>query len=93
MDILLEVLKWIIIVLLAGFIGQFGKSLGLHVLDFIKNRKKKSASTELIDTERAGRQDIVSLREKEILLKDAKKAKKAQLKAIKKSKKSQMESS
>ena len=46
MDILLEVLKWIVIVLLAGFIGQFGKSISLHIIDYFKKRKVKRTPTE-----------------------------------------------
>ena len=46
MDILLEVLKWVIIVLLAGFIGQFGKSISLHIINYFKKRKAKCISTE-----------------------------------------------
>ena len=41
MDTLLEVLKWIIIVLLAGSIGQFGKTMSLHIVNYFKKRKKK----------------------------------------------------
>ena len=36
MDGFLEALKWVLIVLLAGFIGQFGKSLSTHVIDYLK---------------------------------------------------------
>jgi len=46
MDILLEVLKWVIIVLLAGFIGQFGKSISLHIIDYFKKRKANRTLTE-----------------------------------------------
>ena len=46
MDILVEVLKWIIIVLIAGFIGQFGKSISLHIIDYFKKRKATRTSTE-----------------------------------------------
>ncbi|MCX5904085.1 MAG: hypothetical protein NTV89_11575 [Proteobacteria bacterium] len=44
MDGLLEALKWILIVLLAGFIGQFGKSLSTHILDYFKKRKLRHAA-------------------------------------------------
>lgn len=46
MDILLEVLKWVLIVLFAGFIGQFGKSISLHIINYFKRRKAKHTSTE-----------------------------------------------
>jgi hypothetical protein len=44
MDIVADVLKWIIIILIAGFIGQFGKSLSLHIIDYYKKKKLKSKS-------------------------------------------------
>ena len=39
MDIVLEVLKWIVIVLIAGFIGQFGKTMSLKVTDYFKKKR------------------------------------------------------
>ena len=42
MDIILEVLKWVLVILIAGFIGQFGKSLSLQVIDYYKKKKEKS---------------------------------------------------
>jgi hypothetical protein len=44
MDGLLEALKWILIVLLAGFISQFGKSFSTHILDYLKKRKLRHAA-------------------------------------------------
>ena len=44
MDGLLEALKWILIVLLAGFIGQFGKSFSTHIVDYFKKRKLRHAA-------------------------------------------------
>jgi hypothetical protein len=41
MDTLLKVLKWIILILIAGFIGQFGKSLSIHIVDYFKRRKNR----------------------------------------------------
>jgi hypothetical protein len=41
MDIVIDVLKWVIIILIAGFIGQFGKSLSLHIIDYFKKKKEK----------------------------------------------------
>ena len=43
MDIILEVLKWVLVILIAGFIGQFGKSLSLHLIDYYKKKKEKSS--------------------------------------------------
>ena len=42
MDIAVEVLKWVAIILIAGFIGQFGKSLSLHIIDYFKKKKEKA---------------------------------------------------
>lgn len=41
MDIVLEVLQWTLLLLIAGFIGQFGKSLSLHLIDYYKKRKQR----------------------------------------------------
>ena len=49
MDIVLEVLKWAVIVLIAGFIGQFGKTMSLKVMDYLKKRRGKKISTESPD--------------------------------------------
>jgi hypothetical protein len=43
MDIFLEALKWILIVLAAGFIGQFGKSLSTLIIEYLKKRKLRGA--------------------------------------------------
>jgi hypothetical protein len=43
MDLFLEALKWILIVLAAGFIGQFGKSLSTHIIEYLKKRKLQGA--------------------------------------------------
>jgi hypothetical protein len=45
MDMILEVLKWVALILLAGFIGQFGKSLSIHTVDYIKRRKKRDSES------------------------------------------------
>ena len=46
MDIVVDVLQWIIIILIAGFIGQFGKSLSLQILDYYKKKKEKGKSAD-----------------------------------------------
>ena len=91
MDILLEVLKWVIIVLLAGFIGQFGKSISLHIINYFKKRKARRTSTEpkLAKEPQAAftgsSETIIKKEEKEKQqLKADKKALKTQLKAKKK---------
>ncbi len=37
----LKIFKWILIVLLAGFIGQFGKSMAKHIMTRARLKKKK----------------------------------------------------
>ena len=39
----LRIAKWVLIVLLAGFIGQFGKSLAKHLME--KSRLKREGSS------------------------------------------------
>ena len=46
MDIVADVLKWVIIILIAGFIGQFGKSMSLHIIDYYKKKKEKGKSAD-----------------------------------------------
>ncbi|MDO9515074.1 MAG: hypothetical protein Q7J01_03110 [Syntrophales bacterium] len=43
----LRIAKWVLIVLLAGFIGQFGKSLAKHLME--KARLKKKGSSPKIE--------------------------------------------
>jgi len=73
MDVFYDILKWILIVLAAGFVGQFGKSFSKYL---IKKRiaKKQENSIPLTD------------KEKEIEAKLNKKKIKAELKAAKKNK-------
>ena len=97
MDIILEVLKWIIVLLIAGFIGQFGKSLSLHVIDYYRKKKGNRTPPAPSMTKEAEKEDIRVVREgdatpkkgiivgaKEQNPKAVKKALKAQLKAKKK---------
>lgn len=75
-EIALTVIKWIIIVFVAGIIGQFGKSLTLHVLDWWKKRKAKAQSKETVNKEMPSKK----------LSKLEKKRKKAEIKRLKKGK-------
>ncbi len=43
----LRILKWILIVLLAGFIGQFGKSFAKHLME--RSRLKRNEKATKID--------------------------------------------
>ena len=49
MDVVLEVLKWVVIVLIAGFIGQFGKTMSQRVMDYFKKRKDKKSATQSLE--------------------------------------------
>jgi len=76
MDNFVEVLKWIGIVLAAGFIGYFGRYLAMAIID--KMRKKKPLSP----SETPPSQEV---RLKEALLKLEKKKAKSEAKRLKKS--------
>ena len=45
MDIAIEVLKWVVLILLAGFIGQFGKSMSVRVIHYFQEKKKRNVPT------------------------------------------------
>ncbi|MBW1855262.1 MAG: hypothetical protein JRJ00_11390 [Deltaproteobacteria bacterium] len=81
MDTVFEVLKWVLIVLIAGFIGQFGRTL---------SHKVKRASTEPQEISVVKKDIILPSKEEEEKhrSKTEKKDLKAQLKAKKKSEKS-----
>jgi hypothetical protein len=38
----LNIMKWVLIVLLAGFIGQFGKSFAKHLMEKARLKRKKA---------------------------------------------------
>ncbi|MBW3005025.1 hypothetical protein KY310_04290 [Candidatus Woesearchaeota archaeon] len=76
-EITLTVIKWVIIVFIAGIIGQFGKSLTLHILDWWKKRKAKTAPVNT-----AKHQETPSKK----LSKLEKKRQKAEIKRLKKGK-------
>ena len=46
----LKILKWVLIVLLAGFIGQFGKSLAKHLMEKTRLKKENLAAGSEIST-------------------------------------------
>jgi hypothetical protein len=102
MDILYEVLKWVLIVLLAGFIGQFGRTMSHYLMDYFKKRRQKGTTTPPAEIHvgkgaSIGSQEIHVAKKEAILpskeeeeknrSKAEKKALKAQLKAKKKLKK------
>jgi hypothetical protein len=86
MDTFFEALKWIVIVLLAGFIGQFGKSFSTHIVDYFKKRKLRDAAGTAVEPLKPAdmKQSEPAIAEVEQRLKVEKKALKAQAKAQKK---------
>jgi len=56
-----QIIKWVIIVLVAGFIGQFGKTLAKHLMEKAKAKKVEAPSgaekTEVI-IEKSGDKDL-----------------------------------
>ena len=60
MDIVADVLKWLIIILIAGFIGQFGKSLSLHIIDYYKKKKAKGKSADQLASKEDEKKPIPS---------------------------------
>ncbi len=48
----LRTIKWISIVLLAGFIGQFGKSFAKHLMEKIRRKKSYDIAERSIDKEK-----------------------------------------
>ena len=89
MDIMLVVLKWVVLILLAGFIGQFGKSLSIHIIDYFKRRKNRYPGSVVKEVNQLpivpGRE--LSAHESRPLPKVDKKVFKAQIKAQKKASK------
>ena len=63
MDIAVDVLKWVIIILIAGFIGQFGKSLSLHIIDYFKKKKEKGKSTDSLVPEEEHKPNLLPIKE------------------------------
>ena len=60
MDIVADILKWVIVILIAGFIGQFGKSLSLHIIDSYKKKKAKATSAAPLASNEEGQKPISS---------------------------------
>lgn len=75
-QIAITVIKWAIIVFIAGIIGQFGKSLTLHILEWWRKRKAKEQHKETVHKEKPSKK----------LSKLEKKRQKAEIKRLKKGK-------
>jgi hypothetical protein len=59
MDTAIEIIKWALLILLAGFIGQFGKSLSLRVIHYFQDKTKKNMSPAVEAEQSANRTEAV----------------------------------
>ena len=86
LDAVWDVLKWVLLVLVAGFIGQFGKSFALRL---IERRRRKAADSDprVSQTSADPRAEIEKAR-LDALAKIEKKRAKAEVKRAKKPDKS-----
>jgi hypothetical protein len=82
----LEVLKWVLIVLAAGFVGQFGKRLADHLIARSRRRRIVREQTQALESPkaRAGLSDTTAATAGRSADKAAKKSAKAQVKRDKK---------
>ena len=84
-----QVIKWVIIVIVAGFLGQFGKSFAKYLIERARRKKARAASEKLEasvnpPTEPAPKEAAVETTE--AIGKAEKKAAKAMVKLLKKRK-------
>jgi hypothetical protein len=70
-----SVMKWVLLVLLAGFVGQFGKTFAQHLLRKIRKGKEAPAKESPADEKRMIRETSV-LTDKKLLKTLAKQKKK-----------------
>ena len=74
------VMKWVLLVLLAGFVGQFGKTFAQHLLRKIRKEKEAPAKESPADEKRMIRETSVLTDKK--LLKTLAKQKKKEVKRL-----------
>ena len=84
MDTFIEVLKWVGIVLAAGFVGYFGRYLAMLIIDRMRKRQSEQRAAMESSKEAPASQDI---RLEESKLKLEKKRAKAEAKKAKKEQK------
>ena len=75
-----SVMKWVLLVLLAGFVGQFGKTFAQHILRKIRKEKEAPAKESPADEKRMIRETSVLTDKK--LLKTLVKQKKKEAKRL-----------
>ena len=73
-------MKWVLLVLLAGFVGQFGKTFAQHILRNIRKEKEAPAKESPADEKRMIRETSVLTDKK--LLKTLAKQKKKEVKRL-----------
>ncbi len=83
LDAVWDVLKWVLLVLVAGFIGQFGKSLALRLIE--RRRRKAAGSDPNAPTTPADPRAEIEKARLEARAKIEKKRAKAEVKRAKKS--------
>lgn len=83
----MEVLKWVLIVLGAGFIGHFGRVFAEHLIDRV--RKKKASSAGRTELSNARPEPVAAIQPEEEPPKD-KTGAKAESKAVKKALKAEI---
>ena len=79
------VLKWVLAALVAGFIGQFGKSLALHLMTRRRNRRKQPKDSAPVGASGVGSISNRGALDSSDRAKAEKKRIKAQVKRLKKS--------
>ena len=75
-----SVMKWVLLVLLAGFVGQFGKTFAQHILRKIRKEKEAPAKESPAEEKRMIRETSVLTDKK--LLKTLTKQKKKEAKKL-----------
>ena len=73
-------MKWVLLVLLAGFVGQFGKTFAQHILRNIRKEKEAPAKEAPADGQRIIRETSILTDKK--LLKTLAKQKKKEVKRL-----------
>ncbi len=85
LDAVWDVLKWVLLVLVAGFIGQFGKSFALRLIERRRRRRKAAGSDPNVSPTPADPRVEIEKARLEARAKIEKKRAKAEVKRSKKS--------
>ena len=86
--LVIEIIKWILIVFIAGFIGYFGRHLGkILIAKFGKKQKQEQAQTIIHKHESAEKYKAEAIKARAKLEKKKLKLEKKRLKTLKKRKK------